>query len=140
TFRDFQATMLLIVPQGLKLLDHAIERKVDQAGKRAGFERAHRIARRLPRPLRRVLFRSVLNEFGGHLHTVGVGSAALDPALAQRWEGVGSEARQGSGITEMGPVVGFTRRARKRLGTRGAALPGPAIRPPAAGGWSVRGP
>src|SRR6266542_1935691 len=52
TFRDYRASLMLIVPQGMRLIDHAIERKVDQAGKREGFERAHRLARRLPRPLR----------------------------------------------------------------------------------------
>src|SRR5256885_1485418 len=43
TFRDFKVSVLLIVPQGLRLLNGAIERRVDQAGKRAAFERLHRI-------------------------------------------------------------------------------------------------
>ncbi len=50
TFRDFRATMLLIVPQGLKLLDNAIERRVDSSGRRESFERLHAWARRLPMP------------------------------------------------------------------------------------------
>jgi long-chain acyl-CoA synthetase len=140
TFRDYRATMLLIVPQGLKLLDHAIERKVDQAGKRASFERAHRLARWLPRPLRRVLFRSVLNEFGGRLHTIGVGSAALDPALARRWEEMGIQVLQGYGMTEMSPVVSFTRRQRNVIGTVGEALPGIEIRVADDGELLVHGP
>ena len=69
TFRDFRISVLLIVPQGLQLLTSAIERKVDQAGKRARFEQLHRLARRVPRPIRRLLFRSVLGQFGGRLHT-----------------------------------------------------------------------
>ncbi len=48
TFRDFKVTVLLIVPQGLRLLDSAIERRVDQAGKRTQFERLHRLAQRAP--------------------------------------------------------------------------------------------
>ena len=35
TFRDYGVSVLLIVPQGLRLLDAAIERKVDQSGRRA---------------------------------------------------------------------------------------------------------
>jgi long-chain acyl-CoA synthetase len=49
TFREFRVTMLLIVPAGLKLLDSSIQRKVDASGKRATFERLHRIAPHLPR-------------------------------------------------------------------------------------------
>src|SRR4029453_9259393 len=47
TFREFRVTMLLIVPAGLKLLDSAIQRKVDASGKHEAFERLHRLARHL---------------------------------------------------------------------------------------------
>ncbi|MEO8230500.1 MAG: AMP-binding protein [Chloroflexota bacterium] len=140
TFRDFRASVLLIVPQGLRLLDNAIERKVDQAGQRRRFERAHTIARRLPRRLRRLLFRSVLTEFGGRLHTIGVGSAPLPPELAQRWEEMGVQVLQGYGMTEMSPVVSFTRRDRNVPGTVGQAIPGVDIRVAPDGELIVRGP
>ena len=140
TFRDFHASVLLIVPQGLRLLDNAIERKVDQTGKRASFERAHRLARRLPRPFRRFLFRTVLNEFGGRLRTIGVGSAPLAPELAQRWEEMGVEVLQGYGMTEMSPVVTFTRREHNVPGTVGEAIAGVEIRLAPDGEIFVRGP
>lgn len=124
TFREYRVTILLIVPQGLRLLDNAIERKVDQAGKRAAFERAHRWAKRLPVPLRRLLFRSVLSQFGGRLHTIGVGASALDTTVATRWMDMGVNVLQGYGSTEMSPVVSFTRPERNRLGTVGEAIPG----------------
>jgi long-chain acyl-CoA synthetase len=140
TFRDFRATMLLIVPQGLKLLDKAIERKVDQTGRRATFERLHGWARRLPRPGRRVLFRPVLSQFGGKLRTVAVGGAAMDPALAGRWTEMGIDVLQGYGATEMSPVVCFTRAARNRIGTVGEAVPGVEARVAPDGEVVVRGP
>ena len=64
--------MLLIVPQGLRLLSNAVERKVDASGKREQFERLHRLADRLPRFVRRLLFRPVLKQFGGRLRTFAV--------------------------------------------------------------------
>jgi long-chain acyl-CoA synthetase len=140
TFKDFRATMLLIVPQGLKLLDNAIERKVDAGGKRATFERLHRIARHLPRGLRRILFRPVLSQFGGRLSTVAVGGAAMDPQLATRWMEMGVEVLQGYGTTELSPVVSFTRRERNRLGTVGEAIPGVELKLAADGEVLVRGP
>ena len=128
TFRDFRVSVLLIVPQGLRLLNGAIERRVDQAGRRTAFERLHRIAKRVPRPVRRLLFRSVLGEFGGRLHTIGSGASALDTEVAERWTDMGVQVLQGYGATEMGPVVSFTRPERNVPGTVGEAIPGVEIR------------
>jgi long-chain acyl-CoA synthetase len=128
TFRDFRVTVLLIVPQGLQLLTSAIERKVDQAGRRDRFEQLHRLARRVPRPIRRLLFGSVLREFGGRLHTIGVGASALEVDVAQRWTDMGVDVLQGYGATEMGPVVTFTRPERNILGTVGEPIPDVEVR------------
>jgi long-chain acyl-CoA synthetase len=140
TFREFRVTMLLIVPQGLRLLANAVERKVDAAGKRRQFERLHGLAERAPRWVRRLLFRPVLRQFGGRLRTFAVGASALEPELARRWEHMGIDCLQGYGATEMSPVVSFTRPARNRLGTVGEAIPGVEIRIADDGEVLVRGP
>lgn len=124
TFRDFKVSVLLIVPQGLRLLDAAIERKVDQSGRRERFEQLHRLARHVPRAVRRLLFRPVLAEFGGRLHTIGVGASALEVDVARRWMEMGVDVLQGYGATEMGPVVSFTRPERNVVGTVGEPIPG----------------
>ena len=140
TFRDFKVSVLLIVPQGLRLLDAAIERRVDQAGRRASFDQAHQIARHAPRWLRRFLFRPVLAEFGGRLHTIGVGASALDVEIAKRWTEMGVDILQGYGATEMGPVVSFTRPERNILGTVGEPIPGVEVRIADDGEILARGP
>jgi long-chain acyl-CoA synthetase len=140
TFRDFRVSMLLIVPQGLRLLDAAIERRVDQAGRRASFNQLHAIADRAPRPVRRLLFRRVLAEFGGRLHTIGVGASALDVDVARRWTNMGIDVLQGYGATEMGPVVTFTRPERNVLGTVGEPVPGVEVRIADDGEIMARGP
>ena len=140
TFRDFGVTVLLIVPQGLRLLNGAIERRVDQAGRRKVFERLHRIARRVPKPLKRLLFASVLREFGGRLHTIGVGASALDVEIAERWTDMGVDVLQGYGATEMGPVVSFTRPEHNVVGTVGEPIPGVEVRIEADGEILARGP
>ena len=140
TFRDFKVSILLIVPQGLRLLDAAIERKVDQAGQRARFETLHRLAQRSPRRLKRLLFRPVLAEFGGRLHTIGVGASALEVDVAHRWQDMGIDVLQGYGQTEMGPVVSFTRPERNVLGTVGEPIPGVEVRIADDGEILARGP
>jgi long-chain acyl-CoA synthetase len=140
TFRDFKVSILLIVPQGLKLLDNAIERKVDQGGKRETFEKLHRWAARAPTFVRRLLFRPVLSSFGGRLHTVGVGGSALDPELARRWADMGVNVLQGYGATELGPLVSFTRKENNRIGTVGQAVGGVEMRIADDGEVMVRSP
>jgi long-chain acyl-CoA synthetase len=140
TFRDFKVSILLIVPQGLKLLDNAIERKVDQSGKRETFEKLHRWAAGAPRPVQRLLFRRVLASFGGRLHTIGVGGSALDPELGRRWSDMGINVLQGYGATELGPLVSFTRKENNRLGTVGQAVGGVEMRIADDGEVMVRSP
>ncbi|HTI29587.1 MAG TPA: AMP-binding protein, partial [Methylomirabilota bacterium] len=139
TFREYRVTMLLIVPAGLKLLDSAIQRKVDASGKRASFERLHRIAPRLPRFLRRLLFRPVISQFGGRFRTLAIGAAALEEELANRWTDMGFDVLQGYGATELSPAVSFTRPTRNRIGSVGEAVPGVEIRIAEDGEVLVRG-
>ena len=138
--REYRITMLLFVPQGLRLLDNAIERQVDASGKRSAFERLHRLAPRLPMRLRRLLFRPVHARFGGRLEYIAVGGAALDPALGRRWEEMGIRVLQGYGTTECSPVISFTRVERNRLGTVGEAVPGVEVRIASDGEILVHGP
>ncbi len=140
SFRDFKITVLLIVPQGLRLLDSAITRRAEQQGRGKLLERLHRIARPLPRSLRRLVFGPVLSQLGGRLRTVGVGASALDVDLGRRWQDMGIDVLQGYGATEMGPVVSFTRPSRNRLGTVGEAIPGVEIRIEDDGEILARGP
>jgi len=140
TFREFRVTMLLIVPAGLKLLDSSIQRKVDATGKRAAFERLHRIAPHLPRFLKRLIFRPVISQFGGRFRTLAVGAAALEEDLANRWQNMGFDVLQGYGATELSPAVAFTRPSRNRIGTVGEAVPGVEIRIAGDGEIQVRGP
>jgi len=139
-FRDFKVTTLLIVPQGLRLLDRTIERRIEEAGRTNLFRRLHQVARHVPRALRRVLFFPVLSRFGGKLKTVGVGASALDVELGQRWIDMGVDVLQGYGATEMSPVVSFTRPSDNRLGTVGQAIPRVEIRIAEDGEILARGP
>ena len=140
TFRERKITMLLAVPQVVKQLNNAVERRVDATGKRATFERLHSISRHLPMPLRRLLFRPVLSRFGGALRYLAVGAAAMNPVVARRWEEMGVTSLQGYGATETSPVVAFTRIERNEVGTVGEVIPGVEVRISPEGEIQVRGP
>ena len=121
TFRDQKVTMLLAVPQVLKILDSAVQRRVDEAGRHDLFERMHAAGRHLPVALRRLLFRPVLSQLGA-LRFVALGGAPLSPVLARRWEEIGVTPLQGYGATETSPVISMTRLEANRIGTVGQPI------------------
>ena len=140
TFRERRVTMLLAVPQVVKLLNNAIERRVDADGRRATFERLHTVARHLPMWARRLLFRPVLSRLGGALEYLAVGGAAMNPNIARRWQEMGVVSLQGYGATETSPVVAFTRVEHNRIGTVGEVIPGVDVRIAPDGEILVHGP
>jgi long-chain acyl-CoA synthetase len=100
SLREHRVTTMLLVPQIVDLFWSAIEREVEKQGKTASFERMRQIARRLPYPARRWLFRSVHARLGGGLRLMVTAGAFLPPALQQAWEDIGVIVLQGYGATE----------------------------------------
>jgi long-chain acyl-CoA synthetase len=102
SLRDHRVTSMVVVPQVLDLFWSAVEREVDKSGRRATFDRLRAIARRLPFAVRRVLFRRVHAQLGGHFRLFLSSGAFLPPALMQAWEDLGVTVLQGYGATETG--------------------------------------
>ena len=100
--RDHRVTSMVVVPQILDLFWSAIEREIAKRGRAATVDRLRGIARRLPFPLRRVLFRSIHAQLGGHFRLFLSSGAFLPPALQQAWEDLGITVLQGYGTTETG--------------------------------------
>jgi long-chain acyl-CoA synthetase len=100
--RDHRVTSMVVVPQILDLFWSAIEREIAKRGRTATVERLRGIARRLPYPARRVLFRGIHQQLGGHFRLFLSSGAFLPPALQQAWEDLGITVLQGYGATETG--------------------------------------
>jgi long-chain acyl-CoA synthetase len=102
SLREHRVTSMIVVPQVLDLFWSAIEREVDKTGRTAAFARLRSIARRLPMPLRRLIFRRVHAQLGGSFRLFLSAGAFLPPALQQAWEDMGVTVLQGYGATETG--------------------------------------
>jgi long-chain acyl-CoA synthetase len=102
SLREHRVTSMVVVPQVLDLFWSAVEREIDKRGRRAMVDRLRGIARRLPFAVRRVLFRSVHQQLGGHLRLFLSSGAFLPPALQGAWEDLGVTVLQGYGATETG--------------------------------------
>ncbi|HET7726134.1 MAG TPA: AMP-binding protein [Candidatus Limnocylindrales bacterium] len=101
-FREHRVTSMIVVPQLLDVFWSAIEREVQKSGRAALFGRLRTIARRLPMPIRRLLFRRVHVQLGGEFRLFVSAGAFLPPALQQAWEDVGVTVLQGYGSSENG--------------------------------------
>jgi long-chain acyl-CoA synthetase len=100
--RAHQVTSMISVPQVLDLFWSAVEREVERSGRTATFNRLRAVARHLPTPVRRLLFRSLHRQLGGGLRLFISAGAFLPPAVQQAWEDVGVTVLQGYGATETG--------------------------------------
>jgi long-chain acyl-CoA synthetase len=117
-----RVTSMIVVPQILDLFWSAIEREADRSGRRATFDRLRSLARRLPYPVRRLIFRSVHQRLGGSLSLFVSSGAFLPPALQQAWEDLGVIVIQGYGSSENGFGT-CTTREDHGLGTVGRPVP-----------------
>jgi len=100
--REHRVTSMVVVPQVLDLFWSAIEREVEKSGRAQLFDRLRPIARRLPMPVRRLIFRRVHAQLGGAFRLFVSAGAFLPPALQQAWEDMGVTVLQGYGATETG--------------------------------------
>ena len=100
--REHRVTAMIVVPQVLDLFWSALEREAERTGRRALFDRLRTVARLLPVPVRRLVFRSVHARLGGSLRLFVSSGAFLPPALQQGWEDLGVVVLQGYGSTENG--------------------------------------
>ena len=123
TFKERKVSMILITPAAVRSLFIAIERKAEQDGRGELFARLRRIARRLPLPLRRILFITVHKQFGGRFRYIVSGGAALDPAIGEAWRELGVDVLQGYGLSETSPALTFNRLDRNRFGSVGVPVP-----------------
>jgi long-chain acyl-CoA synthetase len=78
--------------------------------------------------LRKLVAKPVLARLGGRLRLAVVGGAALDPALARTFIGLGLSMLQGYGMTEASPVISVNRDDDNVPESVGPPLPGIEIR------------
>jgi long-chain acyl-CoA synthetase len=139
TMQREHITAITLAPHYIRILLQGIESEARRSGRADQLERARRIARWLPFPLRRLLFRSVLSALGGALEIISSGGAMLDEDLQEAWETFGIRVIQGYGTTECAAVCGHSR-TRQRAGTVGPPLAGVEVRIAADGELLVRAP
>jgi long-chain acyl-CoA synthetase len=110
------------------------------AGGRAELGGAGVLDRLLAVTLRPLVARPILARFGGRLRLAVVGGAAMDPAIARLFIGLGLPILQGYGMTEACPVISVNRLDDNDPDTVGRPLENLEVRLSPQGEIQVRGP
>lgn len=137
--RHERITAITAVPQLAQLVLDTLESEAARRGQLERMLRARRVARHLPMPLRRLIFRRLHAAIGGRLSIISSGSAAMPAALQDAWESMGVLIVQGYGGTECAAISGHTRSSR-RPGTAGKPFAGLEVQVAPDGELLVRGP
>ena len=81
-------------------------------------------ARKVGIDARRVVFKQILDAFGGKLDLLVSGGAALNADLIQKFNNFGITIIEGYGITECSPIVALNRNKWVKAGSVGQVVPG----------------
>ncbi len=116
--------IIMSVPRLMQLLKTTIERELEEKHL-AGLSRMlARIATRLPKEMRRVLFFPVQRTFGSNFTLFVSGGAPLTPDVFTFWNNMGFTVLEGYGLTETSPVLCVNTMERQVAGSVGPPLPG----------------
>lgn len=132
-FKEARPTFLITVP----LILESVYRKIwEQAGKKKGMKTILRIAmfagealyNILGIDIRRRLFHTIHETFGGRLRLIMTGAAAISPEVSKGFRSFGISVLQGYGLTECAPLVTGNRDDAFRDDSVGLPIPGVEVR------------
>ena len=116
--------VIMSVPRLMQLLKTTIERELEAKHLTAAARVLARIATRLPKELRRVLFYPVQRKFGANFTVFVSGGASLEAEVFNFWSSMGFTVLEGYGLTETSPVLCVNTMERQVAGSVGPPLPG----------------
>ncbi len=142
TLKKEKITNMIIVPLVAKMIKSSIEKEIRKKSKiiQQLFLLEFKVAKILPRKLRKLLFKPIIDSLGGHLECFISGGAPLENETAIFFNRIGIPVFQGYGLTETSPTVSTNRYGKEKLGTVGAALPSVSVKTNESGEILVIGP
>ena len=122
---EYHVTVFVSVPLVLENIHKKVWKSIEEKGKKGLMKALVGITGLLAKvkiDLRRKAFKPVLDQFGGKLRVVFVGSAPLDKKIIKGFNDFGVQLVQGYGLTETSPVVSCETDKEKRPGSIGLPL------------------
>lgn len=121
--QDYKVSVFVAVPLVLETMYKKIMNGIDKAGKTKLVERMTKISnflyKKLHIDIRRKVFKSVLNQLGGHVRVMYFGAASMSKDVIDGYNRFGIATIQGYGLTETSPVIAAETDKSKRPGSVG---------------------
>ena len=118
----FRPSIIMVVPTIAEAFHKKIKDGLESPENRRKVviaARLHKILMRFNIDIRRRLYKSVFDKFGGNLSSIVVGGAALRLEVAETFDMLGVHIYQGYGLTECAPLVATNYPKANRLGSVG---------------------
>ena len=129
--KESKVTTILAVPLLLESVHRQVWKNIRRQGKEKLVRRMMSLSRGLKKigiDIRRKVFSSIHDAFGGKMQTFISGGAAIDPQILQDFYDWGFVAVQGYGLTEFAPILALNRENYFRHDSAGLPLPGNEIK------------
>lgn len=123
---EYKVSVFVAVPLVLETMYKKIIKAINDQGKAKLINIMTKISNGLLKckiDLRKVIFKQVLDNFGGHLRVVLYGAAPMNKDTIIGFNNLGIELVQGYGLTETSPVIAAETDKEKRPGSVGLVLP-----------------
>ncbi|MGD9899337.1 MAG: AMP-binding protein [Calditrichaceae bacterium] len=120
TLQNNAIAIIIGVPRFYNLIRKGI---MDKINKSAVTKTLFKLAEKIDsRAFSKVLFKTVQQKFGGNVHFMVCGGAAIDDEVARDYKTLGFEILPGYGMTEAAPMISFTRPGRWKIGSAGERM------------------
>ncbi len=130
-FAEFKPTGLVLVPLFVNTMYNRIIETAKKKGKLGLLRFMMKVSNALRHvgiDLRRVLFKDVLNAFGGNIRKIVSGGAPLNPQMMKEFDSFGITIAEGYGITECSPLISVNPYFNLKSGSVGPAVPSCTVR------------
>lgn len=124
--QEYQVSVFVAVPLVLETMYKKIQKAIEEKGKTKLIKTMSKVSNALLKckiDLRKILFKQVLDNFGGNLRVVLYGAAPMNKETIIGYNNLGIELVQGYGLTETSPVISAETDKEKRPGSVGLVLP-----------------
>lgn len=124
--KEYKITGFVCVPLILEAMYKKIQKGIKQKHLQIPFAILTTISNillKLGIDMRRIFFKSVINELGGHLRLVIYGAAPMDKSTIKDLKNIGIELLNGYGLTEASPIVSAENDKYQKPGSVAFALP-----------------
>lgn len=129
--KEQQPTHLILVPLFVENMYKKIWSNAEKSGKDKTLRKIIKLSnflRKFGIDLRRKLFKSILDSFGGKLELIICGGASLNQDIIDTFDAIGITLLNGYGITECSPLISCNRNKYQKKGSVGVPIVGELVK------------